>query len=67
MTFVISSDFTRMSTAYLPFFLASPTALRTSVAVATLAPAYFKDDVATLEPMLERNSVGVDLSHHDAF
>jgi hypothetical protein len=29
--------------------------------------AYFKDDVATLEPMLGRNSVGVDLSHHHSF
>ena len=32
-----------------------------------LSPAYFKDDVATLEPMLGRNSVGIDLSHHHAF
>jgi hypothetical protein len=65
--FIASSDLTRISTACLPFFWASPTAVRTSAAVATIAPADFKDDVAALEPVLRGKPVRVDLSHDHSF
>ena len=65
--FVVSSDFTRMSTACLPFFWASPTALRTSAAVATLVPPTSRMTSPLLSPCSEASSVRVDLSHDHAF
>ena len=65
--FVVSSDFTRMSTACLPFFWASPTALRTSAAVATLDPPTSRMTSPLLSPCSEASPSGIDLSHDHAF